>query len=265
MSGPDSSRSRSQSPRAPDRCRDGVNSPWAGAVLPTWLATSGCRRFLSFGLWRMAAGPVGCRRAHKRQRVAAQTSGTEARTRDLADVASVRTFAERWTGPIDVLIDNAGITAVPEGRTADGFELQIGTNHLGPFLLTNLLLPSIGSSPSVPGCTRAPSSTCRISTGSTAIRQDARLANLLFSFELQRQLSAAGSHVRAVAAHPGVARTNLAKTAGGSSQRRSTSPKRLSTQSSRRSSRPGRHVRVVVEAVGICTPMRCSSTVTCRA
>ena len=68
---------------------------------------------------------------------------TEVRRLDLADLASVRAFADGWDGQIDVLINNAGVMAVPEKRTADGFEMQIGTNHLGHFALANLLLPRI--------------------------------------------------------------------------------------------------------------------------
>ena len=67
----------------------------------------------------------------------------ETRALDLADLASVRAFAAAWDGDLDLLINNAGIMAVPEGRTKDGFELQLGTNHLGHFALTNLLLPQV--------------------------------------------------------------------------------------------------------------------------
>src|SRR3954449_3211486 len=67
----------------------------------------------------------------------------EVRGLDLADLSSVRAFADAWKGDIDVLVNNAGIMAVPLARTIDGFESQIGTNHLGHFALTNLLLPQI--------------------------------------------------------------------------------------------------------------------------
>jgi NAD(P)-dependent dehydrogenase (short-subunit alcohol dehydrogenase family) len=161
----------------------------------------------------------------KGQRVAAGINGrTEIRPLDLADLASVRAFAGGWRGPLDVLINNAGIMAVPEGTTADGFELQIGTNHLGPFLLTNLLLPSISD---------------RVVTVSSQAHRfghldlddlnwrrrryrplraysDSKLANLLFTLELQRRLTEAGSSIRAIAAHPGIARTNLFSHAGAS-------------------------------------------------
>ena len=70
-------------------------------------------------------------------------AGAEVRALDLADLASVRAFADAWDEPIDVLIDNAGVMAVPLGRTADGFEMQFGTNHLGHFALVNLLLPRV--------------------------------------------------------------------------------------------------------------------------
>src|ERR1700712_3738754 len=69
--------------------------------------------------------------------------GAEVRALDLSDLASISAFAQNWTGAVDLLINNAGIMAVPQGRTTDGFELQIGTNHLGHFALTNLLLPHI--------------------------------------------------------------------------------------------------------------------------
>src|SRR3954469_20530341 len=67
----------------------------------------------------------------------------EVRRLALADLASVRAFADAWDGDIDVLVNNAGVMATPERRTADGFELQIGTNHLGHFALPNLLLPRV--------------------------------------------------------------------------------------------------------------------------
>jgi NAD(P)-dependent dehydrogenase (short-subunit alcohol dehydrogenase family) len=142
--------------------------------------------------------------------------GAEVRALDLASLASVRSFAEGVRGPVDVLINNAGVMAVPESRTADGFEMQIGTNHLGHFALTGLLLDRI---------------TDRVVTVSSGahrigkIRLDdlnwergyrrwpaygqSKLANLLFTFELQRRLAAADSSVIATAAHPGYAATNL--------------------------------------------------------
>jgi NAD(P)-dependent dehydrogenase (short-subunit alcohol dehydrogenase family) len=141
----------------------------------------------------------------------------EVRRLDLADLASVRAFADAWEGDLHVLVNNAGVMATPERRTADGFELQIGTNHLGHFALTNLLLPHV---------------TDRVVTLSSGahrmgpIRLDdlnwerggyqrwraygqSKLANLLFTLELDRRLREAGSPVRAVAAHPGYAATNL--------------------------------------------------------
>jgi NAD(P)-dependent dehydrogenase (short-subunit alcohol dehydrogenase family) len=146
----------------------------------------------------------------------------EVRRLDLADLESVRGFAENWTGELDLLVNNAGIMAVPAGITVDGFELQFGTNHLGHFALTNLLLPSI---------------TDRVVTLSSLMHRvggiamqdlnwqqrpydaeraygQSKLANLLFTLELQRRLTAAGSPVRALAAHPGWAATNLQSHSG---------------------------------------------------
>ncbi|MFC9932225.1 SDR family NAD(P)-dependent oxidoreductase, partial [Streptomyces sp. NPDC127190] len=78
----------------------------------------------------------------KRGETAAQAvnGSVEVRRLDLADLASVREFAADWHGDLDLLINNAGVMNVPEGRTKDGFETQFGTNYLGHFALTNLLL-----------------------------------------------------------------------------------------------------------------------------
>jgi NAD(P)-dependent dehydrogenase (short-subunit alcohol dehydrogenase family) len=147
-------------------------------------------------------------------------SGTVGLALDVTDRDSFDAFlteVETRIGPLDVLINNAGIMMVPYGKTADGFELQIGTNHLGHFALTNLLLPHI---------------TDRVVTVSSQLHRgghvdvddlnwerrkydssqaygDSKQANLLFTFELQRQLHASRSTVRAVSAHPGIASTNL--------------------------------------------------------
>ncbi|MEA2281090.1 MAG: hypothetical protein QOK21_1697 [Solirubrobacteraceae bacterium] len=142
---------------------------------------------------------------------------TEVRKLDLADLASIHAFAEAWEGDLDVLINNAGIMAIPEQRTRDGFEMQLGTNHLGHFALTNLLLAKITDR------------VVTLSSGAHRIGKldvddlnwerrsyqrwgaygQSKLSNLLFTLELQRRLAAAGSDVRAIAAHPGYAATNL--------------------------------------------------------
>jgi NAD(P)-dependent dehydrogenase (short-subunit alcohol dehydrogenase family) len=154
----------------------------------------------------------------KGERVAETIAGDrEVRALDLADLSSVRAFAAGWSGDLDVLINNAGIMAVPQGTTADGFEQQFGTNHLGHFALTNLLLPHITDR------------VVTVSSGAHRIgkmhlddlnwehrRYDrwrvygqSKLANLLFTLELQRRLDEAASPVRALAAHPGYASTHL--------------------------------------------------------
>ena len=144
------------------------------------------------------------------------TGGVEVRRLDLQDLASVREFAA-GVEAVDVLVNNAGIMAVPYAQTVDGFESQIGTNHLGHFALTNLLLPKISD---------------RVVTVSSMMHMfgkislkdlnwkarpysawlaygQSKLANLLFTSELQHRLAGAGSPVRAVAAHPGYSATNL--------------------------------------------------------
>ncbi|EGD54932.1 oxidoreductase [Gordonia neofelifaecis] len=142
---------------------------------------------------------------------------TEVRRLDLADLASVRQFADDWSGDIDVLVNNAGIMNVPEGRTRDGFETQFGTNHLGHFALTNLLLPHVRdrvvTMSSIMHRTGAIDLTDlnweRRSYNRGGAYGQSKLANLLFSLELQRRLSRSGSAVRSMAAHPGYSATNL--------------------------------------------------------
>ncbi|MFD4636186.1 oxidoreductase [Lentzea sp. NPDC058436] len=152
------------------------------------------------------------------ERAAAAMSGTtEVRELDLANLASVRAFADGWEGPIDVLVNNAGVAMTPHGHTADGFELQFGTNHLGHFALTNLLLPSITDR--VVTVASGAHKAGRLDlddldftrTGYTAVRGYGRskLANLLFTLELERRCREAGSPVRALSSHPGYTASNL--------------------------------------------------------
>jgi NAD(P)-dependent dehydrogenase (short-subunit alcohol dehydrogenase family) len=154
----------------------------------------------------------------KGEAAAAAIAGTtDVRPLDLADLASVREFASSWQGEIDLLINNAGVMVPPLTRTADGFELQIGTNHLGHFALTNLLLERVRGR-----VVNVSSTAHRVgkidlddlnweqrSYSATRAYGQSKLANLLFTSELQRRLSAAGSPVLANAAHPGYAATNL--------------------------------------------------------
>lgn len=154
----------------------------------------------------------------KGERTAATIAGlTEVRELDLADLASVRRFAAEWQGPIDVLVNNAGVMAVPLSRTADGFELQLGTNHLGHFALTLLLLPAVTDRVVTVSSGAHKSGTIDLDDLSWETRPyrswgaygQSKLANLLFTLELQRRLQHDGSPVRALAAHPGYAATNL--------------------------------------------------------
>ena len=177
-----------------------------GAATARALATSGARVVLAV------------RDTAKGQRIAASMPGTtEVRPLDLEDLASIRAFAAGWTGDIDILVNNAGIMLVPEARTADGFERQIGTNHLGHFALTDLLLPhitdrivTVSSNAHARGQLDLDDLNWQTRPYRTSqAYSDSKLANLLFTFELQRRLSATGSSVRALAVHPGMVRTNL--------------------------------------------------------
>jgi NAD(P)-dependent dehydrogenase (short-subunit alcohol dehydrogenase family) len=201
-------------------------SDWTAADLPSFAgrtvivtgANSGLGEVTARELARAGATVILAVRNEEKGRAAAATmpGNTEVRRLDLQDLASVRAFAD-GVAEVDVLVNNAGIMAVPYAKTVDGFESQIGTNHLGHFALTNLLLPKV---------------TDRVVTVSSMMHfigvislkdlnwtsrpylawpayGQSKLANLLFTKELQRRLTRAGSPVRAVAVHPGYSATNL--------------------------------------------------------
>ena len=142
---------------------------------------------------------------------------------DLADLASVRAFATGVLADypqIDVLMNNAGVMAIPRGETADGFERQFGTNHLGHFALTGELLPALLAAPAARIVTTSSGAhkmgrmnfddlQSKKSYRRWAVYGQSKLANLLFTLELQARLAGAGSAAIAVAAHPGFADTNL--------------------------------------------------------
>jgi NAD(P)-dependent dehydrogenase (short-subunit alcohol dehydrogenase family) len=153
----------------------------------------------------------------KGERAAAEIPGAGLRLLDLASLESVRAFAAATTEPFDVLVNNAGVMAMPFSRTVDGFELQFGVNHLGHFALTNLLLPKIGDrvvTVSSGAHRRGRIDLTDLNWERRRFRRwdaysQSKLANLLFTLALDRRLTAAGSPVRALAAHPGYSATNL--------------------------------------------------------
>jgi NAD(P)-dependent dehydrogenase (short-subunit alcohol dehydrogenase family) len=182
-------------------------------------ANSGIGRSAATALARVGASvTLAVRDVAKGESAASAMAGdVHVRRLDLANLRSVRSFAEDTSDPVDILIANAGVMALPMQRTVDGFEMQVGTNHLGHFALTNLLLPRIRE---------------RIVVVSSEVHRQGRidlddlnwerrtyrrwaayaqskLANLLFVHELERRLRESGSPVRALAVHPGYAATNL--------------------------------------------------------
>jgi NAD(P)-dependent dehydrogenase (short-subunit alcohol dehydrogenase family) len=142
---------------------------------------------------------------------------------DLADLQSVKKFAnafKRKYETLDLLINNAGVMAPPKGETKDGFETQFGTNHLGHFALTGLLLDLLEETP---GSRIITVSSLAHRFGRIAFRDlqsekryspwqaygQSKLANLMFAIELQRRLDECGSGTLSLAVHPGFSATNL--------------------------------------------------------
>ena len=199
---------------------------WTAADLPTFAgrtvivtgANSGLGRITARELARVGAHVVlAVRNIAKGEDAAAGMSGTvEVRQLDLGDLASVRAFADAAT-EAEVLVNNAGIMAVPYELTKDGFESQIGTNHLGHFALTNLLIGKITERVVIVSSMFHRIGKIDLSDLNWQHRRyntwfayaQSKLANLLFTSELQQRLDRAGSPVRALAAHPGYSATNL--------------------------------------------------------
>ena len=147
-------------------------------------------------------------------------ASVEVRRLDTSSLESVRSFAKDFSGPLDILLNNAGIMAIPFSRSVDGYEMHLATNHLGHFALTASLLESLKAAPaarvvtisSVAGKQTAMSfDDITTETGYEKWSAYARskLANLLFTAELDRKLRDVGSTISALAAHPGLSDTNL--------------------------------------------------------
>ncbi|NYE96203.1 NAD(P)-dependent dehydrogenase (short-subunit alcohol dehydrogenase family) [Psychromicrobium silvestre] len=160
---------------------------------------------------------LACRNLAKGEAAAAGMSGsTEVRHLDLSDLSSVAEFAA-GVEQADVLVNNAGLMAVPEGRTADGFEMQFGTNHLGHFALAGRLLPKLRDRVVVLSSSAHNFGKIALDDLNWESRSykrwaaygQSKLADLMFAYELQRRLVSTGSSLRAVAAHPGYASTEL--------------------------------------------------------
>lgn len=172
---------------------------------------------------------MACRNANKAtdaaERLARETGRVpEIRALDLGDLTSVRAFVDEWADrPIDVLLNNAGVMGLDKSTTADGFEYQLGVNHLGHFALTGLLLPvleangggrvvnvsSIGHRPGRVDLNDPMYDRRRYSRWGAYFQS--KLANLLFTAELDRRLRAADSRVIGLCSHPGTARTEIGK------------------------------------------------------
>jgi NAD(P)-dependent dehydrogenase (short-subunit alcohol dehydrogenase family) len=185
----------------------------------TGLGLEVARAFAAHG----ASLVIACRDEDKGRRAAQQLQGEPRVMKlDLADLASVRAFAEAFEDEhLDVLCNNAGVMALPYRKTADGFEMQMGTNHFGHFALTGLLLPKLLATPRSRVVTVSSLMYRRAGRMSFADLDGeqgydrwrayglSKLANLMFAYEFQRRLDAAGVETMSVASHPGYASTNL--------------------------------------------------------
>jgi NAD(P)-dependent dehydrogenase (short-subunit alcohol dehydrogenase family) len=165
---------------------------------------------------------LACRNTESATQAAAKIPGkTRVAQLDLSSQKNVAAFAERWAGPLDLLVNNAGVMTPPKWRaTEDGHELQFGTNHLGHYALTGLLLPHMLAAPAPRVVTVSSLAHHRgkqdVVEGNPAERYEpeaaygnSKLANILFAFELQRRAETGGSNLVSNAAHPGIAVTGL--------------------------------------------------------
>jgi NAD(P)-dependent dehydrogenase (short-subunit alcohol dehydrogenase family) len=220
------------------RRRESMSEKWTAKDIPDQAGRTAVVTGANSGLGLVAATELAragadvvlaCRNTEKAESAVASiradvpTASVVIEQLDLSSLDSVRAFAERFgagRGGLDLLINNAGVMAPPRRQTADGFELQFGTNHLGHFALTGLLLGKLEG--------RDGARVVTLSSGAHKLGRinfedlqgerrygrwraycQAKLANVLFARELDKRLHAAGSTVSSLAAHPGYAATNL--------------------------------------------------------
>jgi NAD(P)-dependent dehydrogenase (short-subunit alcohol dehydrogenase family) len=199
---------------------------WTAADLPSFAGRTAIITGANSGLGAVTARELArngakivmaVRNTEKGEAAAQQIAGdVEVRQLDLQDLSSVRQFAD-GIDKADLLINNAGVMGVVYSVTVDGFESQIGTNHLGHFALTNLLLPklsdrvvTVSSMAHLPGRIGFDDLNWKTRRYRPWLAYaQSKLANLLFTSELQRRLESVGSPLRALAAHPGYSHTNL--------------------------------------------------------
>ena len=207
-------------------------APWTSADIPDQSGRTFVVTGANSGLGLVAAGQLvahgahvvlACRNTDKGEQAAADIraqggpGSTAVEELDLADLASVRKFAARLEGPVDVLINNAGLMAIPEQRTVDGFEMQFGTNVLGHVALTGLLLDRISDRVVTMSSVAHRLGSIRLDDLNWERRRyqrwlaygQSKLADLMVAYELERRFVAAGSRLRSMAAHPGYSATNL--------------------------------------------------------
>lgn len=153
-----------------------------------------------------------------RIREALPDAEVEVRRLDLADLDNIRTFADGWDEPLDLLVNNAGVMALPRRTTAQGFEMQLGTNHLGHFALTASLFEQLVDGGRVVNVSSQAHRMGKIRFGDLMGERSyqrwlaygqSKLANLLFTHELSRRCATQGVDVLAVACHPGWSSTHL--------------------------------------------------------
>jgi len=266
---------------------------WTGESLPDQRnrsavitgANSGIGWFTALALARAGAHVVlACRDIEKAKgaagRITAAVAGADVSVAevDLASIESVQSFAYDFDGPLDLLINNAGVMAPPRfTTTSDGYELQFGTNHLAHFVLTGLLLPHLRQAPAPRVVTV--SSLAHHTGGRDVVNGNAeragytphhaysnsKLANLLFATELQRRADQHGVELTSTAAHPGLAATGLPTDPEGLGAHkivRAAAPvvTKLVAQSARAGALPTLYAATVAEPGEYCGPQRMHET-----
>jgi NAD(P)-dependent dehydrogenase (short-subunit alcohol dehydrogenase family) len=247
----------------------------AGKVAVVTGANSGIGYHVALGLAGAGARVVlACRdetrgtEALNRMRATAPDADILLRRLDLADLSSVRGCAEELLAEnegIDLLLNNAGVMALPQRQTTDGFEMQLGTNHLGHFAFTGRLLPGLLTRPGA-----------RVVTMSSFMHRlgrmnfdnldgergyskwpaysQSKLANLLFAFELQRRADAAGVDLTSLASHPGYSATHLqfagSEMSGNRVEHMAARVANLVAQSAEQGARPMLHAATAADARG---------------